>query len=182
MSQNLTEETLIRDYILQGLPEDKEDDLERRLLTDRELFETSQIVEGELLDDYALGLLPDDERLRLEQGLLKSPKQYRRVQLIRTLEQFPFKSETPDHDYDAVNELAGIEASGLRLLIEEEATARRYVTTRYQTLIDRKYEQGLSPSENEELEALKAALDEMDEPYYDSIIKRLRKLVEERGA
>jgi hypothetical protein len=39
----------------------------------------------------------------------------------------------------------------------------------------------LSPNENEELDGLKAALDEMDEPYYGAIIRRLRKLVEERG-
>jgi hypothetical protein len=55
------------------------------------------------------------------------------------------------------------------------------ITTRYQTLIDRKYERGLSPSENEELAGLKATLDEMDEPYYHVIIKRLHRLVEERG-
>lgn len=181
MSQNLSEETLIRDYILQGLPEDEEDDLEKRLLADPELLETSRIIEGELLDDYVRGLLSHNERLRLEQGLLKNPKQYRRVQLIRTLEQFPLESDTLDHDDDEITELAGMKERGLRLLIEEEAAARNYVTMRYQTLIDRKYEQGLSPSENEELEGLKAALDKMDEPYYETVIKRLRQLVEERG-
>lgn len=181
MSQNLPEENLIRNYILHGLPADEEDDLERRLLADPDLFETSRIIEGELLDDYVRGFLSHDDQLKLEQGLLKSPQQYRRVQLIRTLEQFPLKSDTPDHPYEELNELAGIEASDLHYLMEEEATARKYVTTRYQTLIDRKYEQGLSPGENEELEGLKAALDEMDKPYYDEIIKRLRNLVEERG-
>ncbi len=181
MSQNLSEESLIRDYILHGLREDEEDDFEKRLLADPELFETSRIIEGELLDDYALGFLSHNDRLRLEQGLLKSPQQYRRVQLVRTLEQFPLKSDIPDRDYDELNELAGVEARGLRHLIDEEAVGRKYVTIRYQTLIDRKYERGLSPSENEELDGLKAALDEMDEPYYDAVIKRLRRLVEERG-
>ena len=55
-----------------------------------------------------------------------------------------------------------------------------YVAERCQTLIDRKYERGLSPRESEELDGLKAALDEMDEPYYEAIINRLRRLVEER--
>ena len=77
--------------------------------------------------------------------------------------------------------LPAIEARGLRHLIEEEAVARKYVVSRYQMLIDRKYVNGLSPSENEELESLKSALDAMDKPYYDAIIKRLRKLVEQRG-
>ena len=89
--------------------------------------------------------------------------------------------ETSAFDYEELNELTGKEAPGLRHLVEEEAVARKYVTTRYQTLIDRKYEHGLLPSENEELDALKAALDKMDEPFYDAIIKRLRRLVEKRG-
>jgi hypothetical protein len=181
MSQNLFEESLIRDYILHGLPEDEQDDLEKRLLADPELFETSRIIEGELLDDYVGGYLSQNDRVRLEQGLLKRPQHYLRVQLIRTLEQFPLKPDAPDRNYDELNEDAGMEARSLRLLIEEEAAARKYVTKRYQTLIDRKYEQGLSPSENEELDGLKAALDKMDEPYYGAIIKRLSKIVEERG-
>ena len=91
------------------------------------------------------------------------------------------KPETSAFDYEELNELSGKEAPGLRHLVEEETVARKYVTTRYQTLIDRKYEHGLLPSENEELDALKAALDKMDEPFYDAIIKRLRRLVEKRG-
>jgi len=181
MSQNLSEESLIRNYFFNELPENEQDALEEQLLTDPEFFETSLIIEGELLDQYALGLLSPNDRLRVEESLLKSPQQYRRVQLTRTLEQFLSKSDAQARGYKELNKLAGIEAPGLRDLIAEEAVARKYVAARYQTLIDRKYEQGLSPSENEELAGLKVALDEMDEPYYDAIIKRLRKLVEERG-
>jgi hypothetical protein len=181
MSQNLSEERVIRNYLLNDLPENEQDDLEKRLLDDPEFFKTSRLVEGELVDEYARGLLPQNDRVRLEEGLLKSPQQYRRVQLTRTLEQFLLESDKQDRPYEELNKLAGIEALGLRFLVEEEARALKYVTTRYQTLIDRKYEQGLSPNENEELDGLKAALDEMDEPYYGAIIRRLRKLVEERG-
>ena len=181
MSQNLSEENLIRHYFLNSLPENEQDNLEKRLLDEPDLFETSRLIEGELIEDYARGVLPDDDQLRLEEGLLKNPQQHRRVQLTRTLEQFLLKSDTPVQRSEELNALAWIEAVALRYAIEEEAKARKYVTTRYQTLIDRKYELGLSASENEELEGLKAALDEMDEPYYDAIIKRLRKLVQERG-
>ncbi|HEY6807123.1 MAG TPA: hypothetical protein VI306_26330 [Pyrinomonadaceae bacterium] len=73
------------------------------------------------------------------------------------------------------------ELRGLRDLMEEEAVARNYATTRYQTLIDRKYISGLSASENEELDGLRGALDEMDKPYYEAIIQRLRRVVEQRG-
>ncbi len=86
-----------------------------------------------------------------------------------------------EEGYSLKDQLARLDVPGLQHVIEEEAVARRYVAARYQTLIDRKYEHGLSPSENEELSGLKAVLDEMDEPYYDAIIKRLGKLVEERG-
>lgn len=180
MSQNLPEESLIRDYFLGELPEHEQDLVQERLLMDPEFFETSLIIEDELMDDYALGLLSLYDRIRLEEGLLKAPQQYRRVQLTRRLEQFISKSDTPAAK-DEELELPEIEARGLRHLIEEEAVARKYVATRYQTLIDRKYVNGLSPSEGEELEGLRAALDAMDEPYYDAIIKRLRRLVEQRG-
>jgi hypothetical protein len=182
MSQNLFEENLIRHYFLNGLPENEQDDLEVRLLDEPDLFETSRLIEGELIEDYARGVLPDDDQLRLEEGLLKSPQQYRKVQLTRTLEQFLLKSDTPVRRSEEANAVRSGEAVLLQCAIEEEAKARKYVTTRYQTLIDRKYEQGLSASENEELDGLKTALDEMDEPYYDAIIKRLRKLVEEQGS
>lgn len=181
MSQNLSEESLIRNYFLDDLPQEEQDDLEQRWLADPEFFETSRIIESELMDDYALGLLSHNDRLRLEDGLLKTPQQYRRLQLTRTLERFFLKSDASDRGYEELNELAEMKARGLRHLIEEEAAARKYVTTRYQTLIDRKYEYGLSPGEKEELDGLKAAIDEMDEPYYDAIIKRLSRLVEERG-
>jgi hypothetical protein len=181
MSQNLSEESLIRNYFLEALPEEEQDVVQQRLLIDVKFLEKSRMIEGELIDEYALGLLPRSDQLRLEEGLLKSPQQYRRVQLIRTLEKFRPKFDALDRGFEELNQLAAIETRGLRELFEEEAAARKYVTTRYQTLIDRKYEHGLSPSENEELDGLKAALDEMDEAYYCAIIKRLRTLVEERG-
>ena len=182
MAQNLYEENLIRNYFLDELAEKEQDLVEERLLMDRQFFEITRITEDELMEDYAFGLLSHSDQLRLEQGLLKSPQQFRKVQLTRTLEQFLSKSDSQPTGYEELNELAGIEAPGPRRhLIEEEAAAWKYVTTRYQTLIDRKYEHGLSPSENEELDGLKAALDEMDEPYYEAIIKRLRRLVEEQG-
>lgn len=181
MSQNLSEENLIRHYFLNGLPESEQDNLEKRLLDEPDLYITSRLIEGELIEEYARGVLPPDDRLRLEEGLLRSPQQYIRVQLTRTLEQFLQRSDTPARRYEELDQLTNVETLDLHYVIEEEITARKYVTTRYQTLIDRKYEQGLSPSETEELEGLKAALDEMDKPYYDKVIKRLRKLVEERG-
>lgn len=85
MSQKLAEENLIRSYLIGKLPENEQDELEMRLLTDPEFFETSRMIEGELLDDYVMGLLSKSDRMSLESGLLISAQQQRRVQLIRLL-------------------------------------------------------------------------------------------------
>jgi hypothetical protein len=182
MSQNLSGESLIRDYFLGELPENEQDLVQERLLMDGEFLETSLIIEDELMDDYARGVLPPKEQTILEQSLLKNPQQYQKVQLTRTLELLILRADTRTSGHEELSEPTEIKSWGLRHLIEEETIARKYVTTRYQTLIDRKYVAGLSPSENEELDGLKAALDEIDAPYYDSIITRLRRLVEQRGA
>src|SRR5215216_1584443 len=117
MSQNLSEENLIRDYFLGELPEDEQDLVQERLLVDPQFFETSLMIEDELMDDYALGLLSLYDRMRLEEGLLKVPQQYRRVQLTRTLGQFIFKSDIPAASSDELVELSEIEARGLRHLV-----------------------------------------------------------------
>lgn len=68
----------------------------------------------------------------------------------------------------------------IREILLEESAARKYVTRRYQTLINRQYRDGLSANEADELEELKATLNQMDEPYYEPIIRRLRQLFEQR--
>jgi len=181
MSQNLSEEHLIRHYFLDELPEKEQDLVHERLLMDPEFFEATLIIEDELMDDYALGLLSPNDRVRVEESLLRTPQQLNKVQFTRTLELFILNSERLATGYEDLTELPPIKPHGLRQLIEEETVARKYVVSRYQILIDRKYVDGLSPSENEELEGLKTALDAMDEPYYDAIIKRLRRLVDQRG-
>ena len=67
----------------------------------------------------------------------------------------------------------------VREAVQDESTARNYVTKRYRSLIDRKYMSGLSQSENDELDALQITLEEMDKPYYEAIINRLRNLIEQ---
>lgn len=85
MSQSSAEESLIRRYLLGELPENEQDELEKRLLADQEFFETSRIIECELLDDYVLGSLSESDRINLECSLLVSAQQQRRAELIRLL-------------------------------------------------------------------------------------------------
>jgi hypothetical protein len=92
MKQNLSEEDLIRNYILGQLPEDQQNVLEVQMLTDPEFFETSLMIESELLDDYVVGSLSEHDRMRLESRLLMSSQQQFSVKLTRLLRS---KSNTP---------------------------------------------------------------------------------------
>jgi len=74
------------------------------------------------------------------------------------------------------------QSQSVQRAIEEEAVAQNYVVRRYQTLVDRKYVQGLSTQETEEFEALKTTLDALEQPFYERLIARVRMLVEEEGA
>ena len=88
ISQQFTEEQLIRAYFLGDLPESEEERVQERLFTDPAFFESLLIVEGELVDDYALDLISDRERAKLESGFLTSPHQYRKVEFVRTLDRY----------------------------------------------------------------------------------------------
>jgi hypothetical protein len=66
----------------------------------------------------------------------------------------------------------------VREVIHEESTARNYIQTRYRNLINRKHLNLLRESEVGELEELVAALDEMDELFYEKIIAKLQKALE----
>jgi hypothetical protein len=85
MPQNLSEENLIRHYLLGQLSENEQDALEEQLLTDPKFFEISLIIEGELLDEYVMGSLSEADRMKVESGLLIDEQQQRKVQLISLL-------------------------------------------------------------------------------------------------
>jgi hypothetical protein len=68
----------------------------------------------------------------------------------------------------------------LRDVIQEEATARSYVTQRHRALINRKYLRGLSTNEADELKGLEITLDKIDEPYYEAVLTRLSRMKTQR--
>lgn len=90
MSQELAQEQLIRSYLLGELPKSEQELIEERLVTDQnqDFFDTFLIIEGELLDDYVLGHVSEDERAKLERGLLMSPHVHRKVEFVKTLEEY----------------------------------------------------------------------------------------------
>lgn len=110
------------------------------------------------------------------QALLVKLNDYGQITPLREVQQDVAKilgQLEPKSDVDLV--------STVREVVQEESTARNYVTKRYRALIDRKYISGLSASEHEELDALRLTLEEMDKPYYEAIIERLRNLIEQSG-
>jgi hypothetical protein len=64
MRQNPTDDELLRSYLLDELPEEEVDGLERRLLQEDELFELGEAIEADLLAAYARGELAADKKLR----------------------------------------------------------------------------------------------------------------------
>jgi len=86
-------------------------------------------------------------------------------------------SQEPSDEIKSLVEELGLESLGsIRDVIQEESTAREYVAQRYRTLVDRQYVKGLSENEADELNGLRATLDEMDKPYYEAIIEQVNRL------
>ena len=89
MSSELTvwmdDPTLLRNYHLGELTEDKVDAVERRLLADDDYFELVEAVEGDLLTDCANGALSPREHARVMRGLASSPRGRARLSASREL-------------------------------------------------------------------------------------------------
>jgi DNA-directed RNA polymerase subunit alpha len=88
-----------------------------------------------------------------------------------------YDQQGPIGDMNAIVDALGTETlQSIREVIQEESTARDYISQRYRTLINRQYLTGLSTGEADELSGLRSALDEMDKPYYETILRRLSEL------
>lgn len=85
MKSNPTDDELLRSYLLGELNPDAADALERRLLTEDDLFELSEAIEADLLAEYAQGLLAPAERERVQRRLASSPQGRERLLLARSL-------------------------------------------------------------------------------------------------
>lgn len=79
------EQEVIRRYLLGELDEDRKDQLEQRVMTERDFKQEVLIVEEELLDDYVSGSLSAREQELLLKNYLSSPNQRRKVVVARAL-------------------------------------------------------------------------------------------------
>src|ERR1041384_7159036 len=79
------EQEVIRRYLLGELDEDRKDQLEQRVMTERDFKQEVLTVEEELLDDYVSGALSAREQELLLKNYLSSPNQRRKVVVARAL-------------------------------------------------------------------------------------------------
>lgn len=82
------EQLLIRQYLLGELSEDQREQLEQRVITDRDYKEEVQITEEELLEDFAGGALPARERELFLKRYTASPGQLRKVEIAKALNKY----------------------------------------------------------------------------------------------
>ena len=85
MRSNATDDELLRSYLLGELTEEETDEVERRLLTEDELFELSEAVEADLLAACARNELAPAESKRVLQRLAWSAQGRERLALARSL-------------------------------------------------------------------------------------------------
>jgi hypothetical protein len=82
------DQLLIRQYLLGELNEDQREQLEQRVITDRDYKEEVQITEEELLEDFLGGALPSHERELFLKRYTASPDQLRKVQIAKALNKY----------------------------------------------------------------------------------------------
>jgi anti-sigma factor RsiW len=85
----MSDDELVRQYLLGDLPGDETEALEQRLLREDDLFELAEAMEAEVLEDYARGELTSEQQERVAHYLAVSPEGRLRLAVIRGLAALP---------------------------------------------------------------------------------------------
>ncbi len=91
----MSDDDLLKRYLLGDLPGDEEEALERRLLAEDGLFELAEALEAEVLEEYARGGLTPAQNARLARFLRASPEGRVRLAVVRGLAQSPMSARNP---------------------------------------------------------------------------------------
>ncbi len=75
----------IRRYLLGELDDGTRAEVEKRFLSDGEVFEELLVAEDEIIDDYASGRLDPEERADFEAHFLATPERQRKLRFARAL-------------------------------------------------------------------------------------------------
>jgi hypothetical protein len=82
------DQLLIRQFLLGELDEEQREQLEQRVITDRDYKEEVLITEEELLEDFLGGTLPSEQRELFLKRYTASPDQLRKVQIAKALDKY----------------------------------------------------------------------------------------------
>lgn len=81
-------ETVIKRYLLGELNDDDREQVEQRLITDRNYLDEVLMVEEELLEDYVSGVLPQHERDLFLKNYLSTPRQKQKLKIAQALDKY----------------------------------------------------------------------------------------------
>jgi hypothetical protein len=99
MKQLKQEQEVITQYLLGGLNEAAQQQVEERLITDRKYKEEVLMIEDELLEDYLAGTLSEIERDMFRQHYLSSPPQQQKLRIAQAVNKYVVdKTKLPPHD------------------------------------------------------------------------------------
>lgn len=84
-NQAVENETQLRLYLLDELPEDEQQLIEERLLFENDYLEQLLIVEEDLIDDYTANRLPPHQQAKYQKLFLASPEGQQKLQISQVL-------------------------------------------------------------------------------------------------
>jgi anti-sigma factor RsiW len=85
MSVRSGNEGLIRSYLLGDLSEQEREQVERRLMSDDDLYQQLLLAEDDLIDEYAAGTLSDRDRAKFSRRFLSVPELRQDVKSVMAL-------------------------------------------------------------------------------------------------
>lgn len=85
MKSSHSQDGILRSYLLGGMSEESQEQLENRLMTEQQLLEDLEVAEEELVDDYVCGFLEASERRNFERLFLSLPSRSRQVSFASDL-------------------------------------------------------------------------------------------------
>ena len=88
-------ETVIKRYLLGELNDDDREQVEQRLITDRNYLDEVLMVEEELLEDYVSGRLPQHERDLFLKNYLSAPRQKQKLRIAQAFDKYASQTTVP---------------------------------------------------------------------------------------
>jgi hypothetical protein len=99
MDRKDCDQATIRQYLLSQLTDEKQQEFEKRLLVDSDLFEELEVTEAELIDDFVAGKMTASDRNQFEAHFLAIPARQEDLRFAKALNRYvskhPSKSFSP---------------------------------------------------------------------------------------